>query len=128
MASLILRPNLEFLPLPYKLEKARMTGFVLSGSAAKLQTLIAPLNTLAGSARFTLVPAFGSRFILGFTHYPKVRSTAAANHWGYFKYNEFAVCIPMLDTATSPATPCWYTPFMTVDSFLPLLAGREISR
>ena len=122
------RTDREFFPTPYTMEKAQMLALVMKAPSASVlaQNFIDPtLNAAAGSTgRF--VPEFGGHFVLGHIFYPSLKHSGA--DFGSFAYTESVIYLPVRDTQARLGEPFsyWFTPVMLLDSFLPLIAGREI--
>jgi hypothetical protein len=122
------RADQEFFPTPYTMERAQMLALVMKASSASVlaQNFIDPtLNAVAGSpGRF--VPEFGGHFVLGHIFYPTLKHSSA--DFGSFAYTESVIYLPVRDTEAQLGEPFsyWFTPVMLLDSFLPLIAGREI--
>jgi hypothetical protein len=117
------RADQEFFPTPYTMERAQMLALVMKAPSASVlaQNFIDPtLNAAAGSpGRF--VPEFGGHFVLGHIFYPTLKHSGA--DFGSFAYTESVIYLPVRDTEPFSY---WFTPVMLLDSFLPLIAGREI--
>ncbi len=116
MPAIIPRPNLEYLPLPCCIPRSRITGFLLAAPAGVLDLLLAPLNDLDPG----WTPAMPDRFMLAFINYPV--ATSPSSPWGRFSYNEFVVQIMV----RKGDEICFWVPFIALDSFLPMLAGRDV--
>ena len=126
LPSYLPRPDRQFFTLPYTIEKAHMLGLIFQADPGVLtRSFIDPtLNAATAPGRFQL--ELDGRFVLGQLHYPMLTHSDA--DFGGLSYNESVVYLALRDTQPAPGAPelYWYTPVMALDSFLPLIAGREI--
>ena len=126
MPSYLQRPEQQFFALPYTITKAQMLGLVFQADPQILaRHFVDPLfNAATTPGRFQV--ELDGRFVVGQIRYPLL--THSDPHFGGFSYNESVIYLALRDTGPAPGTPehYWFTPVMVLDSFLPLIAGREI--
>lgn len=125
LPSYLPKPGQQFFALPYFITKAQMLGLVFQTDPAKLaRNFIDPVLNAATPGRFQLM--LDGLFVLGHVHYPLV--THSSPQFGGLTYNETVIYLALHDTQAAPGAPefYWFTPIVILDSYLALIAGREI--
>lgn len=129
MPSYFPRPDKQIFAPPYLIPHALLGGAVfngqhLSGSESLQTEFVDPILNGAQAGRFDM--PLGDLGIAVFAHYPDVHSGAPSpdGAWGRFNYHEATIVLPVRDTDTG--SNYWFFPVMMLDSFLPIVSGREV--